>query len=80
MVDYDSGNNLKRTIEKLGYKAEFVADIGMIQITEFNDCKCCAGFVNNCDGNFCSNLGMCICLYTNMQDREYTKEMKRREN
>jgi hypothetical protein len=66
-------------LKALGFDLEVDKEMGLISIKQFEGCECCMGNVNMCSGEICANLGMCYCIYSYIQDREYTKEMKIRE-
>ena len=39
---------------------DFVDD-NLNYIKELEHCECCKGFINNCSGIACKNLGVCYC-------------------
>ena len=38
-------------------------------VKERENCTCCRGYVNNCSGEACANLGICYCMVVDDEDR-----------
>ena len=53
---------------KMGFEAQIDHDMGTIFMPAFEGCSCCKGFVNNCKGKICENLGMCFCIAAHMHE------------
>ena len=53
---------------KMGFDAQVDQDMGTIFMKSIEDCSCCKGFVNNCKGKACDNLGMCFCIAARMHE------------
>ncbi len=66
-------------LKSLGFDLDVDAQMGLIHIEQFSQCDCCGGNVNLCSGSHCASLGMCVCVYSHIQDIEYQREMKRRK-
>ncbi len=60
-----------RNLRALGFDVEVDKELRTILIKQFESCECCGGFINLCDGDICSALGMCVCLHTFVQEKEY---------
>lgn len=45
------------------------ADEGIVFMDKFKDCKCCSGYVNNCNGVACQGLGFCTCVAILMHEQ-----------
>ncbi|CAD8173030.1 unnamed protein product [Paramecium octaurelia] len=37
---------------------------------KYRGCPCCKGFVLNCEGAICEQLGLCYCIQKDLQDRQ----------
>ena len=37
-------------------------------VEQCKNCKCCRGFINNCDGEACKHLGICYCTVIDEED------------
>jgi hypothetical protein len=49
-------------LKKLGFDVEVDTELRTIKIKQFEDCKCCDGIVNLCDGDMCEHMGLCVCI------------------
>ena len=49
-------------LSRMGFEAQIDAELGTIMIKKFEDCDCCHGMINNCNGDFCQDMGMCFCV------------------
>ena len=48
----------------------------MVYFVEYRkNCKCCKGFVNNCQGEACKELGICYCMVADEEDFEKFNKM-----
>lgn len=65
-----------RALKSFGYDLEVDQEHGLIYIKQFTDCACCYGNVNMCSGVQCEMMGMCVCIYVDIQDKEYERDMK----
>ncbi len=45
-------------------------------VPKYKDCKCCYGFVYNCKGETCANLGQCFCKMKDDIEKEEQEEKK----
>lgn len=65
-------------LKGLGFDLDVDQQMGLIFIKQFTNCDCCGGNVNLCSGPHCEALGMCVCIYSHIQDIEYQQDMKKR--
>ena len=49
-------------LSRMGMDVQVDPELGTIFIEQIEDCECCHGMINNCNGDFCENIGMCYCL------------------
>ena len=47
-----------------------VDDMGLAFMESKKDCTCCFGYVNNCQGEACKNLGICRCIVEDEDDAD----------
>lgn len=59
-----------------GLDLEVEAELGLIFIKQFDDCSCCHGNVLLCEGEQCANLGMCVCVYSYINEKQFEQDMK----
>ena len=57
-----SQSGILAMMKQLGYEAEVDHENNTVFIKKFEDCSCCHGLINSCDGDFCENLGLCHCI------------------
>ena len=43
----------------MGLEAKYDPEMGGMFVKQFEDCKCCHGFINICNGVACEHLGVC---------------------
>ena len=49
-------------LSRMGMEAQVDPELGTIFIKQVEDCDCCHGLINNCNGDICEQLGMCYCV------------------
>ena len=52
----------------MGLDVEVDPDSRTIFVKKFENCECCHGLVNSCDGEFCANLGLCFCVTASLHN------------
>ena len=55
--------------QKFGEDDEFGIGGDIYFLKERENCTCCRGYVNNCSGDACANLGVCYCTCVDEEDR-----------
>eukprot|EP00347_Sterkiella_histriomuscorum_P006642 403351991 len=53
---------------------------GMLVVDALSDCSCCKGVVNNCNGDFCQNLGICFCYLNHQQQKQFKEEQQDKQS
>ena len=85
----DEENDIQEKIEKIEkdiIEAEAIEELGNdfsededVWIPKYKDCECCKGFVFNCRGETCADLGQCYCKMKDECDKKLD-ETKNFEN
>ena len=55
---------------RMGLDVQVDPELGTIFIQQFENCECCHGMINNCQGEFCAQMGMCYCVSHFFHDDE----------
>ena len=61
-------------LTSLGFETEWDGELNTILCKKFEDCTCCRGFINLCDGEMCANMGMCVCIYSFVKNKEFEED------
>lgn len=64
------------TLKAFGLDVEIDQEINLIFIKQFSECKCCFGNVQLCEGQSCKDIGLCICVYSYMHEKQFEQDMK----
>ena len=64
-------NTQLMSLKQLGFDVEVDIELKTIKIKQFEDCKCCDGIVNLCDGDMCEHMGLCVCIQTYLHEAEF---------
>ena len=53
-------NNQTYIQQDMGYEEELPPELPFVE--QLKGCTCCKGYINNCDGQACAQLGICFCV------------------
>ena len=64
--------NYEEALKQFAMRGEYDGIEGMEQmiykVDNRENCKCCQGMVNNCQGKMCKELGICYCMVADEED------------